>query len=362
MVDDNEKHDENTPETAEKSNEEQQSTSGQSGNGVFGMSQINFPLKDLDKVLVPNQNLTKGLDGVYKWQQSMAEVTAPIRKIEQTNRALNQLDQAIQAVSTPSEELQQTVSAVQGARAIAQAYNQQWEAIEDAFDSLHDDIKVAVEEQITLEMPWNYKSTDPNPAAKAAAENWVERFISDFEDVDDEYFERLFKRVEDGFDEFKKEPDRPYSTIHIFISMQDALLFWLCYQDRQISSNETNDVGLPKYKTEHKQNALRKYYNSYFGVDEGDNTKFSDYKWDCFWAHRHSIMHGDVYATYDMNIATTSMLFFALTADSVLQVIATHDENGEDIPSVLDQIEQTEEVNDEEDVDPAETLGTFMKN
>lgn len=72
-------------------------------------------------------------------------------------------------------------------------------------------------------------------------------------------------------------------------------------------------------------------------------------------------MHGDLYATYDMNIATTALLFFALTAHSVLRVIEDRDEAGEDIPSILEEIEDAQEAMEPEDVDPGEVLGTFAE-
>lgn len=145
---------------------------------------------------------------------------------------------------------------------------------------LREPIRVAVEEQITLEMPWEYDSVESHPAAKAAAKSWVENFIEDFQDVEDEYFEQLIGRVEDGLEEFQEEPDRPYAAIHIFISMQDALLWWLCYQDDEISTEATNEIELPKFGTDDKQDALRKYYGAYFGVESGDSATLSDYKWE----------------------------------------------------------------------------------
>lgn len=319
---------------------------------------------DLRKSLVVGQDLRAALQSINQMQREVAEAARPIRELqdslESATQPLRDVQQTMDAVTQPYAELQQTISAVQSARAIAEAYNQQWESIREPLRELRSQIQVAVEEQITLEMPWEYDSVEPTPAAKSTAESWVEHFIEDFEDVEDEYFELMIDRVEDGLEDFRNEPDRPYAAIHIFISMQDALLWWLCYQDDEISTEATNEIGLPKYGTDEKQDALRKYYAAYFNVEGGDSGTFTDYKWDCFWAHRHAIMHGDLYATYDMNIATTAMLFFALTAHSVLQVIADKDEAGEDIPSIMEEIREANEEIEAEDVDAGEALGAFL--
>lgn len=327
-------------------------------------ARLGAQLKDLRESLATNLNLQSSLSGINHMRRSMEEATAPAREmqraVEELTEPMREVQQSLQTATQPFEDLQQTVSAVQSVRAIAQAYNQQWETIRETLIELRESIQIAVEEQIELEMPWDYNSVEPHPAAKAVAEQWAEHFIEDFEGVEDEYFERLVSRVEDGLDEFQEEPERPYTAIHIFISMQDALLWWLCYQDDEISSDAKNEIGLPKFDTDDKQDALRKYYGAYFGVEEGEPARLSDYKWDCFWAHRHAIMHGDLYATYDMNIATTALLFFALTAHSVLRVIEDRDEAGEDIPSIIKEIEGAQEAADPEDVDPGEVLGEFI--
>lgn len=321
---------------------------------------------NLQKSLVVGQDLRVALQKFNQMQRELAEAARPIREIqdsmESATQPLRDVQQTMDAVTQPYAELQQTISAVQSARAIAEAYNQQWDAIREPLRDLREDIKDAVEEQITLEMPWEYDSVDPKPAAKSTADSWVEHFIEDLEDVEDEFFELMIERVEDGLEDFRNEPERPYAAIHIFISMQDALLWWLCYQDTEISTEATNEIGVPKYGTDEKQDALRKYYAAYFDVEDGDSGTFTDYKWDCFWAHRHAIMHGDLYATYDMNIATTAMLFFALTAHSVLQVIADKDEAGEDIPSIMDEIREANDEIEVEDVDAGEALGSFLSN
>lgn len=314
-------------------------------------ARLGAQLKDLRRSLATDLNLRSSLSGMNQMQRSVEEATEPLREMQQS----------IQAATQPFEDLQQTVSAVQNARAIVQAYSQQWTEIRETLLELRESIRIAVEEQIELEMPWDYDSVEPHPTAKAAAESWAEHFIEDFGDVDDEYFERLIRRVEDGLEEFQEEPDRPYAAIHIFISMQDALLWWLCYQDDEISTDATNEIGLPKFGTDDKQDAIRKYYGAYFGVENDEPAQLSDYKWDCFWAHRHAIMHGDLYATYDMNIATTALLFFALTAHSVLRVIEDRDEAGEDIPSIIEEIEDAQEEIEPGDVNPGEVLGMFSE-
>lgn len=319
---------------------------------------LTLQLYDLQKSLVAGQNLRSTIQSITQKQREAAEAARPISEIqtelESATQPVRDAQQAMNGVSKPYIGLQQTISAVQSVRAIAEAYSQQWEAIKEPLNQLRNEIRIAVEEQITLEMPWEYESVEPSSAAKTTAISWVEHFIDDFEDVENEYFELMTDRIEDGLDDFKNEPDHPYAAIHIFISMQDALLWWLCYQDKDISTDETNEVDLPKYGTDEKQDALRKYYAAYFNVEDGDSSKFTDYKWDCFWAHRHAIMHGDLYATYDMNIATTAMLFFALTAHSVLQVLSDKDESGEDIPAIMEEIRQANEKTDVEDVEPEE--------
>jgi len=331
-------------------------------------------LQGLRRSLVATQNLKETLSGLDRMQRELAE---PVQQMEQTAEEvaetvrgvermqeeviepIRELQQTVDAATQPFADLQQTVSAVQSARAFTQVYNQQWVGLRETLEELREGIRIAVEDQIRLEMPWEYESVEPDPAAKAVAENWATQFLEELEDVDDDYFGQLTTRMEDGLDEFQDGPERPYAAIHIFISMQDALLWWLCYQDDEITTETTNDIDLPKYGTEEKQDALRKHYQAYFGVEEGDPARISDFKWDCFWAHRHAIMHGDLYATYDMNIATTALLFFALTAHSVLHVIEDYDEEGEDIPSIMDEIEQAKQEIESEDVDPAEALGTF---
>ncbi|MFC5133491.1 MULTISPECIES: hypothetical protein [Haloferacaceae] len=364
------------PEKGEDGDEGDENDRGSSSSSTSPRSTLQAinQMQGLRKSLIATQNLQETLASINRMQREVAE---PVRQMEQTAEELTdtvrgveqmrenvvepirELQRTVDATTQPFADLQQTVSAIQSARAFTQAYNQQWEAIRETLEELREGIRIAVEEQLRLEMPWDYESIEPDPAAKAAAENWVSQFLEEFEEVDDEYFERLTSRVEDGLDDFQDEPDRPYAAIHIFISMQDALLWWLCYQDDDITTEETNEIDLPKYGTEEKQTALRDHYQAYFGVEEGDPARISDFKWDCFWAHRHAIMHGDLYATYDMNIATTALLFFALTAHSVLHVIEEYDEAGEDIPSIMDEIEQTEQDIESEDVDPAEALGTF---
>lgn len=355
--------------------EEESEQNGSTSSGSFASTiQAVSQLQGLRRSLAVNQNLTQTLASIDKMQREVAEpvqqmeqtaeaAAEPIRQMEQVREEviepLRNLQQTVDAATQPFAELQQTVSAIQSARAFTQAYNQQWEAIRETLEGLREAIRTAVEDQLRLEMPWDYDSVEPHPAAKTAAENWATQFLDEFEDVDNGYFDRLSSWVEDGLDEFQAEPDRPYAAIHIFISMQDALLWWLCYQDDDITTDETNDVDLPKYGTEEKQDALRKHYQAYFGVEEDEPARISDFKWDCFWAHRHAIMHGDLYATYDMNIATTALLFFALTAHSVLKVIEDYDKAGEDIPSIMDEIEHAQQDIESNDVNAAEALGAF---
>lgn len=364
------------PENGEDGDEGDENDQGTSSSSTSRRSTLQAitQMEGLRKSLIATQNLQETLASIDRMQREVAE---PVRQMEQTAEELTdtvrgveqmrenvvepirELQRTVDAATQPFADLQQTVSAIQSARAFTQAYNQQWEAIRETLEELREGIRVAVEDQIRLEMPWEYDSVDPDPAAKAVAENWATQFLEELEDVDDDYFTRLSTRMEDGLQEFQDGPERPYAAIHIFISMQDALLWWLCYQDEDITTEATNDIDLPKYGTDEKQDALRKYYQAYFGVEEGDPARISDFKWDCFWAHRHAIMHGDLYATYDMNIATTALLFFALTAHSVLHVIEDYDEAGEDIPSIMEEIEQAQQQIESEDVDPAEALGTF---
>lgn len=331
-------------------------------------------LQGLRRSLISNIDLSGYLAGVDQLQREAAnfhevrqtvnevaeevratqhEVVEPIRELQ------HELNSATQPFLDVQADLQQLASAVQSARAFTQAYNQQRETVLEAIASFRNQIRKAVEQQLRLEKPWNYDPREPHPAAKTTAENWCTRFLNEFDEVENEYFEKISERVEDGLDDFQAEPERPYAAIHIFITMQDALLWWLCYQDDDITVDETNEIGLPKYGTQEKQDALRKHYQAYFGVEEDEPARISDFKWDCFWAHRHTIMHGDVYAHYDMNIATTALLFFALTAHSVLHVIQEYDESSEDIPSIIDEIEQAEHNIESNEVDPAEALGTF---
>jgi hypothetical protein len=340
--------------------DESDQTSSSSSSSLASTLRAASQLHGLRRSLAANQNLTEALASIDKMQREVAE---PVRQMEQVREdviePLRNLQQSVDTATQPFAELQQTVSAIQSARAFTQAYNQQWEAIHETFEGFREAIRTAVENQLKLEMPWDYDSVEPHPAAKAAAKNWATEFLEEFEDVDNGYFNRLTSRVEHGLDDFQAEPERPYTAIHIFISMQDALLWWLCYQDDDISTEETNELNLPKYGTGEKQEALREYYQAYFGVEEDEPAKISDFKWDCFWAHRHAIMHGDLYATYDMNIATTALLFFALTAHSVLKVIEDYDEAGEDIPTIMDEIEQAQQETESNDIEAAEALGTF---
>ena len=319
-------------------------------NAAIQASQFEEQLSDFHKDLIINRNLQEKLNSIGRVQRNLEEVVRPVQEM-----------QSVQLPTQEFQDLQDTVSAVQNVRAILDAYSQQWAQARETLLELRKKIQVAVEDQIELEMPWEYESTDPHPGAKTLAETWAEEFVEDFADVESEYFEQLITRMEDGLEEFQEGPERPYAAIHIFISMQDALLYWLCYQDDEISTEETNEIDLPKYGTNHKQNALRKHYTAFFGVEEDDVDRFSEYKWDCFWAHRHAIMHGDLHATYDMNIATTALLFFALTAHSVLQVIEDRDESGEDISAIIDGIEEAQEEIESEDVDPGEALGDFVQ-
>jgi len=323
------------------------------------ISNINFSstLSVVNQLHQDTEALRETRETINEHAQQMHEVQAeliePVRKIQR------QLDVATDSFSGVQADLQQAASAVQSARAFTQAYNQQWSRIHEVIETLREEIRVAVEEQLELEMPWEYESVEPDPAAKTAAENWGTQFLDEFDEVEDDYFEKIVNRIEHGLEEFHNEPERPYAAIHIFISMQDALLWWLCYQDDDITVDETNEINLPKYGTSEKQDALRKHYHAYFGVEEENPARISDFKWDCFWAHRHTIMHGDLYATYDMNIATTALLFFALTAHSVLHVIDEYDQEGENIPSIMDEIEQVQQDIETTDVEPSEALGAF---
>ncbi|GAB7090591.1 hypothetical protein JCM18237_08620 [Halorubrum luteum] len=193
-------------------------------------------LQGLRRSLVATQNLKETLTGLDRMQRELAE---PVQQMEQTAEdvaetvrgvermqeeaiePIRELQQTVDAATQPFADLQQTVSAVQSARAFSQAYNQQWEGLRETLEELREGIRIAVEDQIWLEMPWEYESVEPDPAAKAVAENWATQFLDELEDVDDDYFEQLTTRMEDGLDEFQNDPERPYAAIHIFISMQD---------------------------------------------------------------------------------------------------------------------------------------------
>ena len=91
-------------------------------------------------------------------------------------------------------------------RGLTQVYNQQWEGLRETLEELREGVHIAVEEQIRLEMPWEYESVEPDPAAKAVAENWATQFLEELEDVDDDYFGQLTTRMEDGCTSSKTIP------------------------------------------------------------------------------------------------------------------------------------------------------------
>lgn len=276
------------------------------------------------------QTIEKNID-LNKMRRFSLEYQESLRAMQATERNVNRY----------MEQIQPAVNSIQQVSGILQAYNDNLSSVYNILTEWREKIRLAVEDQIELEMPARYESVDPHPTAKLVAEQWAEQFITDLEETDDEYFENVVERMKDGLDDFRNEPERPYAAIHIFITVQDSLLWCLCSQDEDISQNGTNDSGLPKYKTSDKQTALERNYRAYFGVESDDVSNFSQYKWDCFWAHRHAIMHGDVNATYDMNIATTALLFFALTANSVLEIIREKVENDEEFSIIEDaRIEQ----------------------
>lgn len=253
------------------------------------------------------------------------------------NHVLNGLEQTLEArreislqAALITHEYREALSYSLPTDAIQQIY-QGIQAVEEVAEHFRE-VQGVVEETIDLEDPWNYDSRDSqiDELAREKAVSWSVEFVNEVEELNNPYFEPLIKRFEVGLESYLgysldnrvseienfEDSIRPHEAIYIFISSQDALMHWLC--DRDPSETPRNQ-GQPDeyYLSGQKKAVLANKYTEFFNIASSDN-HFRD-NLDAFYRHRNFIMHGNPGAHFDLNIATASLLFYALTLHTVLE-------------------------------------------
>lgn len=129
-----------------------------------------------------------------------------------------------------------------------------------------------------------------------------------------EKLKALADRLDAGLHAYLDED--PYTSIFVFISVQDGMMTWLC---EHLDVDKDNDGY---YSAERKQNVLAEEFRT--RVEQGDRLDLPVDTGDfignlkCFYQHRNAIMHGDHRASFDMNIATIAFFFLLFTFE-VLQ-------------------------------------------
>lgn len=167
-----------------------------------------------------------------------------------------------------------------------------------------------------LEPPSGYESANINLNVEIGlfvevyAETVIKTFINE---TDEEFLAAYQQRFERGLELFRQ--DDPYGSIFLFLSLQDGLMQWLCERaDAPKNSNGNYDVST-------KRNVLANSYRRATG-SEADisllNTDEFLRNLHIFSQHRNAIVHGDPQATFDMEIATISLLFLSLTFQAVV--------------------------------------------
>lgn len=185
-----------------------------------------------------------------------------------------------------------------------------------------DRVRTLAEDQIDLEPPWDYEpsavSVDDDTIKTAL--QWTIEARWRLEDTNDDDLEKLAQRIEDAERAFVEEVEdedtsEMYQSLYLLTSIQDALVTWLCENDPSISPDYTSSNDEDVYSTHSKRQALEDWYDDYsvFDIESGSGNEFKD-KWNDFFEHRHRIMHGHPDAYFDINLATTALLFLGLTA------------------------------------------------
>lgn len=203
----------------------------------------------------------------------------------------------------------------------AETLSQLAEAVVEA-QEYFDRVRTLAEDQIDLEPPWDYEpsavSVDDDTIKTAL--QWTIEARWRLEDANDDDLEKLAQRIEDAERAFVEEVEdedtsEMYQSLYLLTSIQDALVTWLCENDSTISPDYTNSNGEDVYSTRSKRQALEDWYDDYsvFDIEGGSGSDFKD-KWNEFFEHRHRIMHGHPDAYFDINLATTALLFLGLTA------------------------------------------------
>lgn len=310
------------------------------------------------KELFNRSAVTQELRNIRRTERMLEEtlqrsgIAEAMRSAQETNE---RLVRRVNAVSASLDQYQSTVATIQSALQAQRAATALAQAATDLpshriaalLSEFRAELREAVEHQIELEEPWDYESRAPDSRAQTTALNWGKEFTEALADVDHPDLDRMTQYVSDGLDAFEEEPDRPYAAIHIFISAQDALLSWLCLQSEGLEPTKENEAGLPVYGTEEKEKALRDHYIEYLGI--GSENDIAGEWWLPYWKHRHEIVHGGPFATYDMNIATAALLQYALTANTVIALLEDYHNRDEVPPSAFEKYLQAVEKAEQHD-------------
>lgn len=167
-----------------------------------------------------------------------------------------------------------------------------------------------------LEPPSDYGCTniDLNIEIEVFVEVYAEAVVKTFiNETDEEFLAAYQQRFERGLESFQQ--DDPYGSIFLFLSLQDGLMQWLCKQADAPKNGNGN------YNISTKRNVLADSYRraTRSGADVSLlNTDEFLRNLHTFSRHRNAIVHGDPEATFDMDIATVSLLFLSLTFQAVV--------------------------------------------
>lgn len=185
----------------------------------------------------------------------------------------------------------------------------------EALEEYQGEVNQALQQSIqNFDSPDSY---DPNQTsvdqfAKQAGKRILQRFIDDLEELDDEPIQAFLERLHRGLGAYESEDYM--LACFAFISIQDGLMMTLCLRDDEMERGEDGYFTPQQRKT-----ALK---NSYEEVDQEFRDLESDDvipHLDEFLEHRNHIMHGNLNAFFDENIATISLLFLVFTLFTVLE-------------------------------------------
>lgn len=204
----------------------------------------------------------------------------------------------------------------------------QLDELRERIQQYHEEVREAVESTIELDEPWEY---DPDEStvqdrAEQVARSQLLHLMEELLESDDPYFDPLLYRMRVGYDAYTgRVPDedgeyvnvapRMYEGIFVFMSLQDALMHWLCEQDSGTEWDRQHG-DRNEYFSNTKKERLKEAYVSSHGLA---SARAVENNLDAFYHHRNYVMHSNPEAYFDMNIATAAVLFFVLTLHTVLE-------------------------------------------